>query len=355
MTLAVEADPLDEYASLVCRAGDDCSHGLTYLDSNARIGFSVSGDAWNLAVGDHAEKVRQATDVLSRLGMILRDAETELRTSASWYRTVDPRRARALDAARFQAGTGAPVIRAVPDGRADFRDVRDASVRLERANGRTGRGRRDVTWMVHDAHAGTLLSAGIPSEQAHEGLRLAFEFDVIGTVAEWLTGDWLKYIECADTWLRLGDLCADVAENLRHGNEVLGTSWRGSAADAAWTHFERIADRLETARDAFHSQSEHYAEVTEAVFSFAEFVNGAVSMLCEEAVEAACAAAASPSEVAPDRKGSFDATVAQRVAAMVTTYDAMVQRYESLMLDLTTLLTATGTATRERTGRRALR
>ncbi|QNS03990.1 hypothetical protein [Streptomyces xanthii] len=352
MTLAVEADDLHSYARLVRRAGEDCGNGLTYLDKSTSIGFSVSGEAWNLVIGDHAEKVRQATDVLSRFGVILRGSEKELRKSASWYRTVDLGRARALDATYPGAGATRPVVRPRPHGGADFGDVRDASGRLVSGGGGdswvSGHA-RELAFAPVNKGVGSLLDLGSISALANEGLKYAFDFDVLGTVANWLVGDWQEYSDCADAWNCLGNMCADAAENLRHGNEVLGLSWRGNAADAAWMYFDRTAAKFDTARDAFHSLRDDYVGVAEIVFSFADFVKGAVARLCDEAVEAAIAAAASAAVAVSGVGilGSFvgAAIAAERVAAMVKTYGELVDRYESLLLALTAALGVAGIAT----------
>ncbi|MFI7011404.1 hypothetical protein [Streptomyces sp. NPDC050145] len=352
MTLAVEADDLHSYARLVRRAGEDCGNGLTYLDKSTSIGFSVSGEAWNLVSGDHAEKVRQATDVLSRFGVILRGSEKELRKSASWYRTVDLGRARALDATYPSAGAARSIVRQRPEGTTDFADVRDASGRLVASGGADGwfQGHaREFAFAPVNKGVGSLLDLGSISSLANEGLKYAFEFDVLGTVANWLAGDWQEYADCADAWNCLGNLCADAAENLRHGNKVLGLSWRGNAADAAWKYFERTAAKLDTARDTFHDLRDRYVGIAEIVFSFADFVKGAVAMLCDEAVEAAIAAAASAAVAVSGVGilGSFvgAAVAAERVAAMVKTYENMVDRYESVLLVLTATLGAMGMAT----------
>ncbi|MZD08783.1 hypothetical protein GTW43_27435 [Streptomyces sp. SID5785] len=224
-------------AQLVGRAGQDCGNGLSYLDGNTRIRGSAPGArAWNLAVGDHEERVRQATDVLSRSGMILRGCEKELRRSASWYRTVNRRQARALDAAHAVPGPGRPVTRAAPVGPADFLDVRDASGQLKPA--------REHGWLRAQAYAPSLVTGRIG-------------------------GDWLTYLRCAEAWNSLGDLCAAMATNLRHGNEVLGGSWQGNAADTAWTYVERTADRIDAVGRSFHALREQYVSVTEVATRFA--------------------------------------------------------------------------------------
>ncbi|MFJ8824620.1 hypothetical protein ACIREE_22905 [Streptomyces sp. NPDC102467] len=352
MTLAVESGDLIGYAGLVRRAGEDCDSALAYLDRCTPISFSLSQKAWDMALGDHTERSREARNVLTRFGTILGASKTELKKTASWYRSVDLERARALDAT-YPTGKHATAIpRVRPSGSLSFKDVHDAVDRLKPTGSSDGwlQGHADE-FMFAPIHktAGTLLDIGSPSALANEGIKMAFGWDVLGTVCNWFSGDWQNYAACADAWDCLGEFCAATADNIRHGNQVLGTSWRGNAADAAWKYFNKVAARLDSAHDAFHELRDRYASVTKMVFSFAELAKGVLAEICDKGTQAAIAAAASTAMALTGVgfTGSFVgvALAVERVNSMVQAYHELVKEYDHFMLGLNGLLGGVGLAT----------
>ncbi|MET9494916.1 hypothetical protein [Streptomyces sp. NPDC006552] len=349
MTLAVESGDLIGYAGLVRRAGEDCDTALAYLNRSTSIGFSWAEGAWDLALGDHVERNREAREVLTQFGVILRASKAELKKTATWYQTVDFDRARELDATYPTGQYSAHVPRARPSGTLSFADVRDATGRLKPSGGTDGwlQGHADefVFAPIHKT-AGTLLDLGSPSALANEGIKLAFDWDVLGSVANWFSGDWQDYAACADAWHCLGELCADVAADLRHGNQVLATTWRGNAADAAWKYFDKVAAKLDTAHDAFHELRDRYTGVTKMVFSFAELAKSAVADICDKGAQVAIAAAASTAMALTGVgfTGSFVgvALAVERVNSMIQAYHELVKEYDRFMLALNALLGGIG-------------
>ncbi|MFJ9040253.1 hypothetical protein ACIRF8_27190 [Streptomyces sp. NPDC102406] len=352
MTLAVEPGDLIGYAGLLRRAGEDCDSALAYLDRSTRISFSLSGPVWDIALGDHAERSREARDVLTRFGVILGASKKELKKTASWYRSVDLEQARALDTAYPTGSYAATIHRIRPSGTLSFTDVHDAVGHLKPAGSSGGwlEGHADEFKFapIHKT-AGTLLDIGSPSALANEGIKMAFGWDVLSAITQWLSGDWQEYAECADAWDCLGDFCAAAADNIRHGNEVLGTTWRGNAADAAWKYFDKVAARLDSARDAFHELRDRYTSVTKMVFSFAELAKGALADLCDKGAQAAIAAAASTAMALTGVgfTGSFVgvALAVERVNSMVQTYHELVKDYDRFIIALNALLGGIGLAT----------
>ncbi|MFI7387104.1 hypothetical protein [Streptomyces sp. NPDC049813] len=352
MTLAVESGDLISYAGLVRRAGEACDDALAYLDKSTAIGFSFAREAWDMALGDHTERSREARDILRRFGAILSASKSELKKTAAWYEAMDIDQARRIDATYPTSERSEKISRAHPSGTLTFRDVHDAVDHLKPTGSSGGwlQGHADE-FMFAPVHktAGTLLDIGSPSALANEGIKMAFGWDVLSTVTNWLSGDWQQYAECADAWDCLGEFCAAVANNLRHGNEVLGTTWRGNAADAAWKYFNKIAARLDTAHDAFHELRDRYTSVTKMVFSFAELAKGILAEICDKGTQAAIAAAASTAMALTGVgfTGSFVgvALAVERVNSMVQAYHKLVKDYDHFMLGLNALLGGIGGAT----------
>ncbi|MFI6880937.1 hypothetical protein ACIBL6_46545 [Streptomyces sp. NPDC050400] len=338
MTLTVRSDDVVGYADLVRRASEDSGNAGAYLARSTGIEASATAPLWDKVLGHHEGQVRDARDLLSRFGTILQASKSELKKTAAWYDSMDLDTARKLDATYPSGHSSAPVPRVVPHGATSFRDVRDAVSRLKPPGG------ADSWLQGHLAEAafapankgvGTLLDFGSPSALVNEGLKLAFGWDILGYFANLFGGDWQNYAGCADAWKCLGDACADMAENIRHGNGVLSTTWRGNAAEAAGKYFDNIAKKLDAARDAFHDLHDLYKRVATMVYSVAETAKGVLAEVCDEGVQAAVAAAASTAMAASGVgfTGAFvgAAFAAQRVASMVAKYKSLVEKYEHLM------------------------
>ncbi|MFI7011405.1 hypothetical protein [Streptomyces sp. NPDC050145] len=269
MTLAVDPIDLTGFTTLIHRAAQGFGSALTFLARHTSVDCAATATTWGLAHDDHTRQVRAARDSLTRFGALLDASHRELDETARWYRSVALREAQELDAA-YPGAHRRSLPRQHPSGNTTFQDVCDATAHLEPS-----------PFPPHRRESG-FLPAG-------RAVRTPFDMDVLGTVAHWLTGDWRGYLACADAWDCLGNFCDAAAKNIRHGNDVLGLTWRGNAADAAWRHFERLATTLESAGDTFHSLREHYAGITETVFAFAALVRSAVADICSRPTESAIA------------------------------------------------------------------
>ncbi|QNS03989.1 hypothetical protein [Streptomyces xanthii] len=269
MTLAVDPTDLTGFTTLVHRAAQGFRTALRFLAGHTVIDCAVAATTWGLAHDDHLRHLRAARETLTRFGALLDASRRELDETARWYRSVTPREAQEFDAA-YPGTRRGPLPRQRPSGSTSFQDVCDATAHL-----------KPSSFPPH------LQDAKLPP--AERAVRTPYDVDVPGTVAHWLTGDWRGYLACADAWDRLGDFCDASAKNIRHGNDVLGLTWRGHAADAAWRHFERLATALEAAGDTFHSLREHYAGIAETVFSFAALARNAVARICARPTESAVA------------------------------------------------------------------
>ena len=339
MTLAVKSEDLVGFSRLVHRAGGDCGSARAYLDRSTDIDSSFVGDLWDWALGDHTRRVRDARDVLSRFDTILGASVSELKKTATWYDSVDLEQARRIDATYPAVKLSAvPRTRPSPSGGTSFQDVRDAVSRLKPPGGSDGwlQGHlAELEFAPANKAAGTLLDFGSVSALANEGLKFAFGWDVLGHITNWLAGDWQSYADCADVWDCLGNACTDMAANIRQGNSVLGLTWQGNAADAAWKYFANSAAKLESASEAFHDLRDRYQNVATLVYSFAEVVKGGVAELCDWGAQVAIAAAASTAMAASGVgfTGAFvgAAFAAERVAAMAERYRELTEKYDQVM------------------------
>ncbi|MEV5612141.1 hypothetical protein [Streptomyces sp. NPDC052225] len=352
MTLAVVPSDLTGYAGLVHRACGDFGSARAYLNSNTAVDAGCSADLWTTLFSDHTQIVEKARAVIDRFEAILGASHQELKKTATWYEAVDLEQARKLDASYPTTKRAVAIPRSRPAGSATFRDACEAIGRLKpvgSADGWVQGHLNELQFAPVSKTAGSLFDMASPSTLVNEGLKLAFDFDILGGLSNRLSGDWQSYTECADAWNCLGDFCADSAVNIRHGNEVLGLTWKGNAADAAWKYFEKLARNLESARDAFHSLRDHYTGIAASVFAFADLVKSAMAYICDAALQAALTGAASAA-AATTGVGIFATfvgatVVAQRVSAMIERYGEIIKQYEKLLLRVTATTALSGAIT----------
>lgn len=333
----VEPEDLRGFSRLNERASDDFIAASSYVSANTDIGFSCSGDLWNMIFGDHEERVSDAKDLLGGVGRVLEASKKELSKSADYYQKTDQETAQKIDATYPESGSSVSV-KTVAEKPGSFRDVSDAASALKPVGGPSGwlQGHIDeFQFAPANKTLGTLLDLGSPSALVNEGLKLAFDVDILGQISNWLAGNWQDYANCADAWGNLARFCGSSARNIRNGNAVLAASWDGNAADVAEAYFSSFAKKLDSSQEAFDSLREYYVEVARAIFSFGEFVKGAVAGIFDLAIEAAVAAAASAALAASGvgLGGAFvsGAIAAERIMTMVERYAEIVKAYERIM------------------------
>ncbi|GGZ67569.1 type VII secretion target [Streptomyces bluensis] len=97
MGFQVQAGDLDGYAAQVGRAADDVQQAKKYAQNNSDVGVSDQG-LIELIIGAHRSVVDEVNAAMTRAESVLRAAETELKKSATYYRTTDTSTARSMDA-----------------------------------------------------------------------------------------------------------------------------------------------------------------------------------------------------------------------------------------------------------------
>jgi hypothetical protein len=336
MSFTVEPGNLESFARLMGRAGEDFTEAAGYLSKNSAIDFSCAEYIWNEVMNDHKGHVENAKDLLRGLSSRVEASATELKRSAKYYVETDRASAAQQDAAYPESVKSPPGPQdAWSSG--SIKEVCDASSRLQAVGGDSGwlQGHADeMEFAPINKGLGTLLDFTSPSALVNEGLKLAFDVDIIGTATNWLAGDWGAYTDCADAWTNLGEFCGDTARNIRSGCSALGGSWQGNAADSAITYFNSLADRLERAKGAFDSLAQHYQNVAKAVMGFAEFVKGSLVTICDIALQCAITAAAagalSATGVGLLAGAAGAAVIAARVSHMMNLWKGVIGAYEAL-------------------------
>jgi hypothetical protein len=116
-------------------------------------------------------------------------------------------------------------------------------------------------------------------------------YDPIETAFERLGGDWVAYAKCAQMYRNLGEFFRAVGGNLKSGNGSLDPYWSGQAADAAWIHFEDLAERCIAHQDVLNQMAAQYDTASNAAYHFAQMGGPIAAAIVDAALMAAAAGA----------------------------------------------------------------
>ncbi|MFC8515130.1 hypothetical protein [Streptomyces sp. NPDC057257] len=286
MDFRVEPGAIDGFSKLVGRAADGSAQAVTYTGANARIEKTAGGDAWDLVAGDHDHYVSEAKKALEKVKGVLESSAKELTGTAKYYRETDRGEAAKLDAT--YPGSKVPAGPSGGDPQ-DFSDASDAVDTLKAPGGDSSNplvkyasGHADEYKMSPvQKTLGSALDLGSPSAMAVEASKLLFDFDPFAVVTNWVFGDWNSYNDCSDVWGNLASFCDAVAANIRKGNQNVGLSWDGNAADAATVYFDEFEKKLGEIKETFKSLQSCYAQAAQLAFQFAEFLKSFLVMFCD--------------------------------------------------------------------------
>ncbi|MEY9994742.1 ABC-type multidrug transport system fused ATPase/permease subunit [Streptomyces sp. V4I8] len=72
-----------------------------------------------------------------------------------------------------------------------------------------------------------------------------------------------------------------MAANVRKGNQTVGLSWNGNAADAATVYFDEFSKKLDEIKQTFESLRQCYAQAAQLAFQLAEFLKSFLVSFCD--------------------------------------------------------------------------
>jgi uncharacterized protein YukE len=286
LSFRVEPGAIDGFSKLVGRAADGSAQSVSYTGTHAQIEKTAGGDLWDLVAGEHDSYVSEAKKALEKVRGVLESSQKELAGSAKYYRETDRDEAAKLDAT--YPGSKAPAGGSGGDSQ-DFSDASDAMETLKAPDGDSNNpfvkyasGHADEYKMNPvQKTLGSALDLGSPSAMAVEASKLLFDFDPFAVATNWVFGDWNKYNDCSDVWSNLASFCDAVAANVRKGNQNVGLSWDGNAADAAIVYFDEFSKKLGEIKETFESLRSCYAQAAQMAFQFAEFLKSFLVMFCD--------------------------------------------------------------------------
>ncbi|MFI9050218.1 hypothetical protein [Streptomyces sp. NPDC053427] len=317
MSFAVEPADLDGYAKLLFRASEDAGAGIDYMQKNCKL-EAAAGDIWQLIFTPHSEHMHDAKKCLEAFQRVLDASSDELKKSAKYYLSTDEEQARKVDATYPQSKPHrSGDAKAAKGPSSSFADKADASSRLKAPGGEDS---YVADWLAEAGQhpgekiAGTLLDLASPSAMVLEFIKIMTGWDPLGDFLSWIAGDWESYLECAEVWGCLADLCGEISQNVKAGNIELDATWQGNSADSAYVYFDEAGGKLLELQETFTSLQDNYSRISGAVYAFAEFLKGLIVQVLDLGLNALLKKIAGDAALAA---GPLGATVAAPLYAMV--------------------------------------
>jgi hypothetical protein len=112
-------------------------------------------------------------------------------------------------------------------------------------------------------------------------------FDIISEAVRPLSGDWARYVACADVFDNLAQLIGDAAACVDRGRITIPRAWTGNAADACVHAMVDFSATLRRAIDPLHGTATAYREVARGVRAEAEALAAVLTLLGDTILESA--------------------------------------------------------------------
>lgn len=110
-------------------------------------------------------------------------------------------------------------------------------------------------------------------------------YDIIAEAVQPISGDWARYVSCADVYDNLAGMVGDAAACVDHGRVTIARTWTGNAADACARATADFSTALRAAVDPLHRTATTYREVARGVHAEAEALAAALTLLGDMAIE----------------------------------------------------------------------
>ena len=110
-------------------------------------------------------------------------------------------------------------------------------------------------------------------------------YDIISEAVRPLSGDWARYVACADVFDNVALMVADAAACADHGTITIPRTWTGNAADACTRATADFAAVLRSAVDPLHRTAATYREVAKRVRAEAEALAALLTLLGDTIIE----------------------------------------------------------------------
>ena len=227
-----------------------------YLAQYAKLPDGTT-DSLFARLGVHHAKIYSAV----RQG--LENADHAINGSAVALLTVKQRYQAADAAAEQQIDAILPHADRPPQpfgGKADFTGLPDAATLLKTPN-------VPPDYPDPTAPARDLLNWISGSAIVESVVTQALGWNPYERYAEAFAGDWHAFASSGMAFGAVGNCLAQVGYNIGSGNQALGQTWQGNAADEAYRYFDELANDVRFFGDAVSRLEQPYLEVADSAFA----------------------------------------------------------------------------------------
>jgi hypothetical protein len=297
MKFSVNAAALPGLAQLLDRRHQDLTDGLFYLHHNTHVEAGQAG-ILNWLLGEHRQVVAGVGAFLGRAGDgYAGPYATAIDRAAGYYGHTDATAAARLDATMAppddpgkhtpEAGQADPTLAATA-----FADPVCPGTNYQPPADHQAEYRYDFTPMDSMSPTSNVreLIWQVSAIAVDFGL-LDHPYDVIDEAVKPFSGDWAAFAGCADVFSHLAAAVTDNGGCVQAGMRTLPRVWTGNAADACTAGLAGFAGTLLSAGPPLRDTSGAYRSAAEQIRAQAELLAALLTILIDEAVEAAIDAA----------------------------------------------------------------
>lgn len=297
MGFSVNSDALVGLSDLMDRRWEDFESARTYLQNNTQFSFFNTG-VLNAIYGQHRKIVDDIDQFLSAAAEgyagRLSTAVTEANVT---YQRSDLNAAARADASMPSLRNDSPGLMGPyppePPAPADqtldrsaFGDPCCPSAQLQPP--RDHRGDYPYQLSVWD----TLSPTTVLRDIIWKGTALAAQFglldrpyDILDELVRPISGDWARYVGCADVYDNLANLLGDAASCVDAGRKTVDRVWTGNAADACAQSMAAFSVTLRAAIDPLRLTAQNYRTAAEGVRAEAELLATLLTLISDSIIE----------------------------------------------------------------------
>jgi uncharacterized protein YukE len=309
MSFRVEPGDVYSYGHMIGRAKDDVEAAGKFLKQNTGYdGTGGGSELWGQVVSQHEALTERVEAALTRYQNVLRVSSAELSRSGDYYFKTDRAEAAKVDAT-YPGGAKGNTEATSLEVAVGFRDREDAQASLAadpeagffeaRFNGLMGNRASSIQGNLDKGNELAALGDGIgvildftsPSALINEGIKLAFNRDILDECAQFVAGDWNEFNNFTKAWEKLAKFFDSVSANVSGGNQALSGTWEGRAAATAFEYFDGLSKKLEELADSLAALTGHYGEIAAQIVSFVNVLKACITTIMDLAIEVALKAA----------------------------------------------------------------
>lgn len=275
---SVNEQDLQTYAGLLGGTGgkpgnqqEAVDEAARYLARYATLPEGTANSLFNRAGVHHAEIYGAVSQGLSNTGHALSGSAADLLTAKQRYEAADLATEQRIDATLPHADRPPQPFGA----QASFTGLADAATLLKPPS--VSADYPDPTAPVRD-----LLNWISGSAIVESVVTEALGWNPYERYAEAFAGDWHAFAAAGKAFGAAGGCVSQAGWNIGSGNQALGQTWHGNAADAAFGYFDGLANDVRFFGDAVSGLEQPYLELADSAFAASQGIADLLHSLTDD-------------------------------------------------------------------------